>query len=111
MSWHNINWSLSEKKIARAAYDIAVAAALAGIMAEFKRRAEAATEPSDMWDIETYLRDERREIDEMFIYSYSKLPNVFGYAISKGYLTESQLSGLAQDKLFPIQRMVSFFSN
>ncbi len=111
MSWDDLRWSPSEKKIARAAYDAAIAVALARIMTEFKRRAELAREPSDMWAIESYLRDERREIDEMFTYSYSKLPNVFGYALSKGYLNEDQLVGLGEDKLYPIKRMASFFSN
>ncbi len=111
MSWHDVKWSQSEKKIARAAYDDAVAAALARIMTELKRRAEAAKEPSDMWEIEDYLRDGRRNIDAMFTYSYSKLPDVFAYAIHMGYLREAQLAGLADDKLSIIQRMVSFFRN
>jgi len=66
-----------------------------------------AKEPFDMWEIERYLRDERREIDEMFQYSYSKLMFVFVYAIRKGYIDESRLTGLADDKLSAIRRMLS----
>ncbi len=107
MSYIPLKWSGSEKKIARAAYDAAVAAALARIMAELKRRAEAAKEPIDMWEIEDFLRNGRRDIDAMFTYSYSKLLDVFAYAIRMGYIDESHLAGLAEDKLLIIRRFLS----
>ncbi len=102
-----MKWSPSEKKIARAAYDAAVEAALARILVEFKRQAEAAKEPADMWAVETYLRDARREIDDMFEYSYSRLLVVFGYALRKGYLTEHSLAGLGEDKLAVIRELLA----
>jgi len=108
MSSDNLDWLPCEKKIARAAYDAAVAAALARVMAELKRRAETARAPSDMSAIEAYLREARRDIDAIFIYSYPKLPGVFAYAIHKGYLDEGRLSGLAEDKLSAIRRFLSF---
>ena len=107
MSQRNPDWSPAEKKIARAAYDIAVAAALARVMAELKRRSEAAKEPIDMWDIEDFLRNSRRDIDAMFTYSYSKLLDVFTYAIRMSYIDESHLAGLADDKLSIIRRFLS----
>ena len=54
-----------EKKLARHAFDTALEAALAKTMAEFKRKANAATQPSDMWEVEDYLREQRRGIDRM----------------------------------------------
>jgi hypothetical protein len=39
---------------------VALAAALARVMAEFKRKAEVAKTPGDMWDVEDYLRQQRR---------------------------------------------------
>ncbi len=104
----NLDWSPSEEKIARAAYDAAVEAALAEVMAELKRQAAAAKASSDMWEIEDYLRNARRDIDTMFIYRYSKLPDVFAYAIHKGYIDEARLGGLADDKLSVIRRFLSF---
>lgn len=109
MSWPHLNWSPAEKKIARAAYDAALDAALTLVMAEFKRRAEVAAEPADMWETERYLLEARREIDATFTYSYSKLPNVFGYAIHKGYIAEDRLAGLSDDKLAAIDRMRAWF--
>lgn len=107
MSSHDFGWSNSEKKIARRAFDAALGTALAGVMAEFKRRAAVATTPVEMWDIEDYLRRQRRQIDDVFDYRYSQLLFVFGMLIFKGYLDEAQLTGLSDDKLHEIRRVVA----
>ena len=96
--FHDIKWSPSEKKIARKAYDVALNAALAKILAEFKRRAAAATTPSEMWDVEEYLREQRREINEIFDYRYSRLFFVFPRLILEGHMEESLLDGLSEEK-------------
>ena len=98
MNFRDLNWSPSEKKVARRAFDAALEAALASVMAEFKGKASAVTLPSEMWQIEDYLRRQRREIDEMFDYRYSQLPLVFARLIRQGYLDENFLAGLSQDK-------------
>ena len=103
-------WSLSEKKAARRAYERARELRLAKLMTEFKARAAAATAASDIWAIEEYLRRQRREIDEMFDYRYSRLPLVFAQLIREGYLDEAQLSGLAEDKLEIVRRLLSYWS-
>ena len=94
MNSSNTKWATSEKMVARAAFDAALESALAGIMAEFKKRASAAIAPSEMWEIEDYLRQQRREIDETFDYRYSQLPFVFACLIRQGHLDESRLAGL-----------------
>jgi hypothetical protein len=96
--FHDLKWSPSEKKIARKAYDTALEAALAKVMAEFKRRADAVATPSNMWDVEDYLCQQRREIEETFGYRYSQLPFVFARLIREGHLDESLLEGLSDDK-------------
>jgi hypothetical protein len=99
MNVHDLRWSPSEKKIARSAFEAALESALARVMAEFKRRAEAATTPFEMWEIESYLREQRREIDGAFDYRYSQLPFVFARLIHAGYLDENRLGGLSEEKL------------
>src|SRR5258708_23854534 len=74
---YDLKWSPSENKAARSAFDAALESALSKAMAEFKRRAEAATTPSDMWEIESYLRQQRREFDQVVCYRYSHLPLFF----------------------------------
>ncbi len=104
----NSEWSGREKKIARRAFEDALDKALARTMAEFHKLAAAATKPADMWDIETFLRQRRVEIDRMFDYRYSQLPLVFGLLILEEYLAEAQLDGLSEDKIEEIRRVVSF---
>jgi hypothetical protein len=98
MSFNDLKWSPSEKKVARSAFDAALELALAKVMAEFKEKANAATTPSDMWETEDYLRQQRREIDETFDYRYSQLPFVFARLIRQGHLDESLLAGLSEEK-------------
>lgn len=96
--YHDLKWSPSEKKVARRAFDAALDSALGKIMAEFKKRAAAATTPSEMWEVEDYLREQRREIDEIFDYRYSQLFFVFPRLILEGHLDESLLDGLSEEK-------------
>jgi photoprotection regulator FRP-like protein len=92
-----LSWSASEKKIARRAYDLALASRLRKLMTEFKAKAAAAAVPSDMWAIEEFLRWERHELDDTFDYRYSRLPLVFALLVREGYLDEAQLRGLAEE--------------
>jgi Photoprotection regulator fluorescence recovery protein len=108
MSFHDLKWSPSEKKIARSAYDAALESALARIMAEFKRKADAVTTPSEMWEIEDYLHQQRQEIDDLFDYRYSQLPLVFARLIRDGLLDESRLAGLSEEKRDVIRSFLSF---
>jgi hypothetical protein len=96
--FYDLKWSPSEKRIARIAFDAARDAALAKVMAEFKKKAAAATTPREMWEIEDFLRQERREIEEMLDYRYSQLPLVFARLIREGHLDESLLDGLSGEK-------------
>jgi hypothetical protein len=105
--FRDLNWSPAEKKIARKAYDAALQAALGKIVAEFKRRAAAATTASDLWEIEDYLRAQRREIDDMFDFRYSRLPLVFAYLIREAHMDQSLLDGLSDDKREVIRSLVA----
>jgi hypothetical protein len=102
-----MEWSQSEKKVARRVFEAALQAELAEVMADFKARAAAAAEPDDMWLIEEYLRDKRREIDRKYDYRYSQLTMVFGILLRQGRIQEAQLLGLAEDKLSSIRLVAS----
>ena len=104
MTVDNPTWSSSEKKAARAAFDKALEVALASTLAEFKTKAAAAITFSDMWEIEDYLKLQRRNLDQMFDYRYSQLTVVFATLIRQGYLDESSLSGLSEEKRKEIDR-------
>ncbi len=107
MVLHDLKWSSSEKRVAREAFDSALEAALTKVMAEFKRRAAAVAKPSDLWEIEDYLRQQRREIGETFDYRYSQLLLVFARLIREGYLDESRLAGLSEEKREIVRSILS----
>ena len=91
MAMLDLKWSASEKKVAHQAFEAARHSALAGIVAEFKAKAAAAATVSDMWAIEDYLGQRRREIEELFDYRYSQLPLVFARLIGEGHLSSSRV--------------------
>lgn len=104
------DWSPSEKKIARHAFNVALKAAFARVLAGLKEKAAAAETPSDMWAIEDYLREERREIATRFDYRYSQLLYVFTLLIHEGLLSEQELVGLSEAKLAAIREDVSWWA-
>ncbi len=57
-------------------------------------------------ELERYLSARRKEIDVRFDYRYSQLPFVFGVLLREGLLRESDLDGLAEDKMELIRRFL-----
>lgn len=103
----DLKWSASEKKTARAAYENARASVLAKLVTEFKAKAAAAATPSDVWGVEDYLHQQRRDLDEILDYRYSRLPLVLARLIREGHLDETLLAGLSEEKLEIIRHLVS----
>src|SRR5450755_3064786 len=64
-------WTDGEKKIARRVFEAALHRELAEVMAEFKFRAAGAKEPEDMWAVQEYIAQARRDIDSKYDYRYS----------------------------------------
>lgn len=106
----NFDWSASEKKIARRAYDRALEKRLSAFIAEFKRRAAAVSAASEIWDIQDYVREEGKDIDMVFNYRYSQLITVFARLIHEGLMTEGDLAGLQADKLDAIRSLRAFYA-
>jgi hypothetical protein len=100
----NLKWSPTEKAIARKAFERALQRELEAVMAEAKDRAGKIQQPSDLWELERYLTERRKEIDRQYDYRYSMLVIVFGNLLRQGKLSEQELHGLGEDKLDPIRR-------
>jgi hypothetical protein len=96
---HEVKWSPSEKSIARRVFDAALQRELDAITQEVKRMAQRITTPADLWALEDYLTQSRKEIDSKFDYRYSVLPILFARLIKDGRITHEELHGLAEDKL------------
>ena len=65
-------WSKSEKTIARTAFDAALTRELQEVMQEAKQMANQIKEPADVWELEHYLTQRRKEIDRKYDYRYSQ---------------------------------------
>jgi len=103
-------WSKSEKAIARTAFDAALKRELQEIMQEAKQMANQVNEPADLWDLEYYLTERRKEIDRKYDYRYSQLTQVFGRLLCEKRLGEEELGGLREDKLKPIRSFAKFLA-
>ena len=98
-------WSPAEKAVARRAFNLALAQELEAVIREAKERAARVHEAAELWELERWLGERRREIDDRFDFRYSVLPIVFSGLLRDGKLSEDDLHGLARDKLDSIRYM------
>ena len=96
-------WSRSERVIARTAFDAALGRELHEVIQEAKKMASQIQQSSDLWDLEHYLTQRRKEIDRKYDYRYSQLMHVFGRLLYEKRFREEELRGLLEDKLKPIR--------
>ena len=101
-------WSRSEKAVARTAFDAALKRELQEVMQETKQMANQISEPVDLWDLEHYLAQRRKEIDRKYDYRYSQLTQVFGKLLYESRLGEEDQRGLREDKLRSIRSFAKF---
>ena len=103
-------WSRSEKAVARTAFDAALKRDLQEVMQETKQMANQINDPADLWDLEHYLTQRRKEIDRKYDYRYSQLTQVFGRLLYEKRLRQEELRGLREDKLKPIRSFAKFLA-
>ena len=103
-------WSRSEKAIARTAFDAALGRELHELIQEAKKMASQIKQSSDLWDLEHYLTERRKEIDRKYDYRYSQLTHVFGKLLHESRLSEEELRGLGEDKLKLIRSFAKFLA-
>lgn len=103
-------WSKSEKAIARKAFDAALARELHEVIRKAKQMANEIQQPSDLWDLEHYLTEHRKEIDRKYDYRYSQLTHVFGRLLHERRLGEQELRGLREDKMKLIHSFAEFLA-
>lgn len=99
-------WTKSEKKIARKAFDTAYQRECAAIIAKVQQMASEMETPTDLWKLDDYLYEQRRDTDEKYDYRYSVLLMTFNWLLSEGWLTFEDLDGLSEAKLTHLRDMV-----
>ena len=103
-------WSSSEKAVARKAFNAALKRELHEVMRETKQMVTQINEPADLWDLEHYLTQHRKEIDRKYDYRYSQLTQLFGRLLHEKRLCEEELRGLREDKLKSILSFAKFLA-
>ncbi len=96
-------WSRSEKAIARKAFDAALGRELHEVIQEAKKMASQIQQSSELWDLEHYLTQRRKEIDRKYDFRSSRLTEVLGRLLYENRLREEELRGLREDKMKPIR--------
>ena len=69
---HEPIWSRSEKAIARKAFDAALGQELHEVIQQAKKMASQIQQSSNLWDLEYYLTQRRKEIDREYEYRHSR---------------------------------------
>ena len=103
-------WSRSEKALARKAFDAALGRELHEVIQEAKKMASQIQQSSELWDLEHYLTERRKEINRKYDYRYSQLTHVFGKLLYEKRLREDELRGLQEDKLNSIRSVAQFLA-
>src|ERR1041384_8757385 len=101
-------WSRSEKAIARKAFDAALKRELHEVMQETKQIASQINEPDDLWDLERYLTERRKDIDRKYDARGSRLKDVLGRLLYENRLGEEDLRGLREEKIKSIRSFSQF---
>jgi hypothetical protein len=101
-------WSRSEKAIARKAFDVALGQELHEVIQEAKKMASRIQQPSDLWDLEYYLTQRRKEIDRKYDFRGSRLTDVLGRLLYENRLGEEDLRGLPEEKMKSIRSFAQF---
>lgn len=101
-------WSPSEKSIARKVFDRALEREFDAITEEVKQRAQRIKARSELWELEDYLTQSRKEIDRKYDYRYSVLPLVFAQLVREGRIRIEELDGISEDKLTYIRLSAGF---
>ena len=104
-------WAPTEKKLARVAFDKAFERQCTAITKEARRMLETATAASEVFRVQEYLTEQRRIVDALYDYRYSRLLGVFGKLLSDGWLREGDLHGFEPEKIAKIKREASFFAD
>ena len=104
-----LTWSRSERAAARKAFDAALGRELHEVIQEAKQMASQIRQSSDLWDLEYYLTQRRKEIDRKYDYRYSQLTDVFGRLLQENRLREEDLHGLREEKLKSIHSYADFW--
>ena len=106
----DVTWSRAEKAVARGAYDAALERELREVMEDARQRASRIRQPSDVWELEQYLTQRRKEIDRKYQFRASHLTQVLGELLHEKRISERELRGLHEDKLNSVRSFATLLT-
>ncbi|MGG6265822.1 hypothetical protein ACQ4M3_31160 [Leptolyngbya sp. AN03gr2] len=106
MQVSEIQWSKTEKEIARSAFDRAYEREIEALIQEVVDRASTVSNQQDIWQLHDFLSARRHEIDGKYDYRYSGLIFVFARLIKENRLSIEELKGLETDKVAKISALI-----
>jgi hypothetical protein len=77
-------------------------------MQETKKMASQINEPDDLWELERYLTERRKDINQKYDSRGSRLKDVLGRLLYENRLSENDLRGLREDKMRSIRSFAQF---
>ena len=101
-------WSKPERTIARKVCDAALKREIQDVIRKAKQMANQIKEPADLWDLEHYLTEQRKDIDRKYESRASRLKDVLGRLLYERRISEEELRGLPEDKLKAIRSFANF---
>lgn len=107
MNGRESQWSPTEKKLARSIFDKALKNEMVNLKAELVKRVSNDMSNREVWDLEYFLVQKRKDIDFKFDYRYSQLIRVFGILVREGLISLEDLSGLRNEKIEAIRLIAS----
>ena len=100
----DVRWSHAEKVVARTAFESALSRELKAIRKEAEGMLQRTPDAAEIWSVQDFLFEKRREIDRKYDYRYSVLISVFGRLLYEGWLTDGDIAALSSEKLELIHR-------
>lgn len=98
----DIEWSKTEKEVARVAFDRAYEREIASLVESVRDQVATIDNLEQLWQLHDFLSARRYEIDGKYDYRYSALIFVFAGLVREGWLSTAELEGLDSDKLSKI---------
>ena len=100
---NELRWTKSEKIVAKRAFEKCCQKACEALLTKLKERIASADKPSDLWSVHDFLTEELKEIEYKYDYRYSVLILLFARLLKEGWLQESDLYGIEDDKIEKIK--------
>jgi hypothetical protein len=104
---NDLRWSKAEKTVARRAFDLAYERECNSLAGKLKEMAAGVKEPRDLWRFHDFLSGQLKRIEEKYDFRYSVLIFVFALLLKEGWLTESDLKGIGEDKMEKIKYLAN----